>query len=87
MVPMYGTSAERGAAPDKPPATALTAKSGETPQKTDVLDAALAAQVRNAALEEAARVADDHGRTWGLAYRSTTDVIAAAIRGLVKEVG
>lgn len=56
IVPMYGTSAERGADP---------------------------AAIRHAALEEAARVAE--GANDGLTTTHTK--IAAAIRGLVKEVG
>lgn len=32
--------------------------------------------------EAAAKVVDDHGETWGLAYRSMTDALSNAIRSL-----
>lgn len=47
-------------------------------------EAALA-KARAVALEEAAKVADDHGEAWGLAHKSPAVVIAAAIRALAKE--
>lgn len=45
----------------------------------------LIAAHRLAAIEEAAKVAEDHGSTWGRPYHSMTDAIAAAIRNLSNE--
>lgn len=42
-------------------------------------------EARLAAIEEAAKVAEDHGSTWGRPYHSMTDAIAAAIRNLSNE--
>ena len=41
-----------------------------------------AAQARKQALEEAAKVVDDHAEAWGLAYKSMTDTLSQAIRAI-----
>ena len=88
IVPMYGTSAERGAAPEVErkwfPHRDFTGDwmlPGNF-REPYPMDEEIAA-IRNAALEEAARVAE--GANDGLTTTHTK--IAAAIRGLVKEVG